>query len=105
MKTRDVIAQARGLFVEEPRILRVDACVRRETGGDLSIDFTFIVDGDLYEGESRVISLVAEFMTRYPTLPVEFMVLPSSVQIENHGVLVLSREKQRDSVESPRPSR
>ena len=99
MKTRDVVREARNLFAQEPSVVRVEADLQRRFAGELAVDFTVIVEGDLGEGEKRVVPILIEFMRRFPTMPVEFGVLPVSAQVEPRGLLVFSRDSQRETVE------
>jgi hypothetical protein len=105
MRAREVIDVARDVFGKEPAILKVEARSAADGIEESGLDLTFFVEGDLYEAESRVISLLVEFMRRFPDLPVEFLVLPASIRLEPSGTLVFSRENQRDKVGSRRSPR
>ena len=57
----------------------------------MEVDLTVLVEGDLYEGEQRVIPVIIEFMRQNPDLLVDFMILRASSRPEPSGKLIYSR--------------
>jgi hypothetical protein len=93
MKTKDAIRVAQEVFSAEPVISSVRATFSEVHEATNYIDITVVVEGDLYEGETRVLPLITEFMRRVQDVPVDFLVLPASLDgEERRGTLVYERD-------------
>jgi hypothetical protein len=45
---------------------------------DDGVDLLFVVEGDLYDGESAVLPIVHGLMSAFPNVAIDLMVLPAS---------------------------
>jgi hypothetical protein len=104
MKTKRALELAIDLFSRVPALKRVDADLEDDLWGRAGVDFTFVIEGDLYDAEKRIVPLISEFMLQ-TDFPVEFVVIPAHVDSGPHGLLVYSREDSRGEVEPRRASR
>lgn len=92
MKVNDVSKLCREMFSSEPVIMQIEATFLSGKDDGQYVDFCFIIDGDLYEAESKVIPRIIDLMGRMADTPVEFVILPSSANYHSDGTLVYSRD-------------
>jgi hypothetical protein len=104
VKTQNALSLAIELFSRVRVLKRVDADLEDDLWERAGVDFTFIIEGDLYDAETRIIPLIVDFMleTEYK---VEFVILPAHADDGPHGILVYSREGSQGEVEARRASR
>ena len=89
---QEALELCKNLFSREPSIRRIERDFLKDDEGDWVMDLTFLVDGDLFDSETRVIPLVIELMRRLPEVPVDFVVLPASARPQAGGQVVYSRD-------------
>jgi hypothetical protein len=80
------------LFARAPAVVRVDGEIRPGNDENVEIDLAILVDGDLYASERQVLPLIVELMSRHPSWPVEFVVLPATARPEAAGEVIYMRE-------------
>lgn len=85
------MAICRRIFADEPVIARVDGEIRTAEDDEVQMDLTFLVSGDLFESEKRVVPLVVQLMASMPSTPIEFVVLPLENRPSPIGKLVYAR--------------
>jgi hypothetical protein len=93
MKTIEAIDLVREMFASEPVLRRIDADIYPdEEEGENVLDLTLVIDGDLYEAETRLLPRIIELMGTVPEVLFDFVILPAKVKPTPEGQVIYSRD-------------